>query len=83
MCRTGVQQGDPLSPLLFVIAVDLLQSMVNEMCSRNILSMSIPSSSNDYPIVQYADDTLIVMPTMDTQILAFKECLTILQSLRD
>ena len=28
-CKCGVTQGDPLSPLLFVIVVDLLQSVVN------------------------------------------------------
>ena len=75
VCRTGVRQGDPLSPLLFVIADDLLQSVVNEMCSRNILSLPIPTSSSDYPIVQYADDTLIVLPAIDDQLIAFKEML--------
>ena len=77
--RSGVQQGDPLSPLLFVIAVDLLQSVVNEMCSRNILTLPIPTNSNDYPIVQYADDTLIVLPAIDDQLIAFKKCLPPLQ----
>ena len=51
VCRSGVRQGDPLSPLLFVIAVDLLQSVINEMCSRNILTLPIPTTSMDYPIV--------------------------------
>jgi retron-type reverse transcriptase len=35
-CMRGVRQGDPLSPLFFVLAADLLQSFINEALQRPI-----------------------------------------------
>lgn len=59
----GVRQGDPLSPLLFVLAVDLLQSIVNKAWQTGVLKHPIAENfGGDYPILQYADDTLLILP---------------------
>lgn len=77
VCRKGVRQGDPLSPLLFFLVADLLQSAVNDMLRRGELSLPIPSHDEDFPIIQYDDDTLLIVPAMDSQLLALKNMLTV------
>lgn len=58
----GVRQGDPYSPLIFVLAADLLQSIINKYMRLNLITAPLPvNSCPHFLIVQYADDTLVVM----------------------
>src|SRR4051812_12114104 len=58
----GVCQDDPLSPLIFVLAADLLQDAVNDALRNGDLEHPIhPIGDQDFPIIQYADDTILVM----------------------
>jgi hypothetical protein len=67
-CKRGVSQGDPLSPLLFVLAADLLQSVINDAREQGLFNLLIqPSATMDFSIIQYADDTLLIMEACPTQ----------------
>lgn len=80
-CKRGVRQGDPLSPLLFVMVADLLHSVVNQAAHNNVLSHPLGGNfGGDYPIIQYVDDTLLVMPADEAQLLALKEILAVFAS---
>lgn len=75
-CKRGVRQGDPLSPLLFALGADLLQAIINKAHLRGILSLPIPvSGDNNFPIIQYADDTLIFLEASAPQLFALKALL--------
>jgi hypothetical protein len=64
----GVRQGDALSPLLFVLAADLLQSVLNKAREQGLLSLSIPlRHTTDFLMIQYVDNTLIIMEACSRQ----------------
>jgi len=72
-CRRGVRQGDPLSPLLFVLAADFLQDILNFARSQGLISLPIDlPHCQEFSILHYADDTLIFMNGSAREIYFFK-----------
>lgn len=64
-----MRQGDPLSPLIFVLAADLLQTMMNEAMQTSLVMPPLThQTSPDYPIIQYAEDTILVANADATQL---------------
>lgn len=47
------------------LTVDLLQTMVSDLYHQGSQQMHIPCHDTNYPIVQYADDTLQVLPAIE------------------
>jgi hypothetical protein len=75
-CRRGVRQGDPLSPLIFVLAADLLQTIINKAKEAGVLRLPIDVGyTTDFPIIQYADDTLLIMEACPQQLFVLKKIL--------
>jgi hypothetical protein len=73
-CRRGVRQGDPLSPLLFVAASELLQVVINKELVDGRLSLPIPFGDK-FPVIQYADDTILVMQADTNELMHLKRIL--------
>ena len=75
-CRRGVRQGDPLSPILYVLVGELLQYVINRAWQDGDIGLPIDNSYGlDYPVIQYAYDTLRIMPADQAQITSLKALL--------
>ena len=76
LCKCGVRQVDPLSPLIFVLAADLLQSMMNEAMHNSLIQAPlVHQTSPDFPIIQYADDTILIIKAEASQLMHIKNLL--------
>lgn len=72
--KRGLRQGDPLSPLLFLLVVDVLQQLIRNFAMAGDLKHPI-FPNQPCPVLQYADDTLIVMQADLTQAKLLREIL--------
>ncbi|XLR04694.1 hypothetical protein S83_070892, partial [Arachis hypogaea] len=65
----GLRQGDPLSPFLFVLVVDVLHRMVGEAVRNGRISPLLVGRDNiELSHLQFADDTILFCP-QDTEII--------------
>lgn len=60
-CKRGVRQRDPLSHLIFVLAADFLQTILNKAMRAGIIQAPIESNSNP-------DDTILILPASLIQV---------------
>jgi hypothetical protein len=60
--QKGGQAGGSNAPLLYVLAADLVQCVINRVHGMGLLQLPIPSYQQaGFPIIQYADDTIILL----------------------
>jgi hypothetical protein len=65
-----------MSPLLFVLVADLLQCAINRAHDMGILHLPIPAIDHaGFPVIQYADDTIVLMKADQRQLLCLKALL--------
>jgi hypothetical protein len=61
-CRKRCLARGSSIPLLFVLVVDMLQSIINKAKDMGLLKLPLNVGyTTDFPIIQYAYDTILIM----------------------
>ncbi|XP_026410662.1 uncharacterized protein LOC113305885 [Papaver somniferum] len=58
----GLKQGDPMSPFVFILVVEVLSVMINRVASLNLISgFKLSSEAFEINHLQFADDLIIFL----------------------
>ncbi|XP_072076459.1 uncharacterized protein [Arachis hypogaea] len=72
----GLRQGDPLSPFLFVLVVDVLHRMISEAIRNGrITPLFVGRDNIELSHLQFADDTVLFCPPEEETIKNYKRLL--------
>ncbi|KAL6570167.1 hypothetical protein OROMI_014681 [Orobanche minor] len=73
--QRGIRQGDPLSPLIFVIAADYLSRSIDQMFAKNPLMYYKIKKNVKITHLAYADDILIFVNASKRSLHIYNKCI--------
>ncbi|XP_078150204.1 uncharacterized protein LOC144545511 [Carex rostrata] len=76
--KRGVRQGDPLSPLLFILAMDFIARYFTKLVQTGGIKLLFPHMK---PCLLYADDTIFFVKPEPRQLQALKVALYIFENI--